>query len=58
MQPKATCPGAPGSIVIDSKFPLESYLAVRDAETDDARKVALAIANSPLVKTAKAILRF
>jgi len=34
-------PNPPGSIVIDSKFPLESYLALRNAESDDARKIAL-----------------
>ncbi|HEY9080619.1 DNA recombination protein RmuC [Magnetovibrio sp.] len=34
-------PNPPGSIVIDSKFPLESYLALRNAENDDVRKVAL-----------------
>ncbi|MCW8914356.1 MAG: DNA recombination protein RmuC [Magnetovibrio sp.] len=34
-------PNPPGSIVIDSKFPLESYLALRNAENDDERKVAL-----------------
>lgn len=34
-------PNPPGSIVIDSKFPLESYLALRNAENDDMRKVAL-----------------
>jgi len=34
-------PNPPGPIVIDSKFPLESYLALRNAENDDARKVAL-----------------
>lgn len=34
-------PNPPGSIVIDSKFPLESYLALRNAENDDARKIAL-----------------
>jgi len=34
-------PNPPGSIVIDSKFPLESYLALRNAENDAARKVAL-----------------
>lgn len=33
-------PNPPGSIVIDAKFPLESYLALRDAQDDDARKVA------------------
>ena len=34
-------PNPPGSIAIDSKFPLESYLALRNAETDDQRKLAL-----------------
>ncbi len=34
-------PNPPGSIVIDAKFPLESYLALRDAADDEARKVAL-----------------
>ena len=34
-------PNPPGSIAIDSKFPLEGYLALRDAEDDAARKVAL-----------------
>lgn len=34
-------PNPPGSIVIDSKFPLEGYQALRKAEDDDARKVAL-----------------
>jgi len=36
-----TLPNPPGSIVIDSKFPLESYLALRNADSDEARKVAL-----------------
>jgi len=30
-------PNPPGSIVIDAKFPLESYRALRAADTDDAR---------------------
>lgn len=34
-------PNPPGSIAIDSKFPLEGYLALRNAENDDARKVAI-----------------
>lgn len=34
-------PNPPGPIVIDSKFPLESYLALRNADNDDARKVAI-----------------
>lgn len=34
-------PNPPGSIVIDSKFPLESYLALRDATDDAAHKAAL-----------------
>jgi DNA recombination protein RmuC len=33
-------PNPPGSIVIDSKFPLESFQALRNAETDEQRKIA------------------
>jgi len=33
-------PNPPGSIAIDSKFPLESYEALQQAETDDAAKIA------------------
>jgi DNA recombination protein RmuC len=33
-------PNPPGPIVIDAKFPLESYRALQSAENDDARKVA------------------
>ena len=33
-------PNPPGPIGIDAKFPLESYRALRAAETDDARKLA------------------
>jgi len=33
-------PNPPGSIVIDSKFPLESFKALRAADSDDARKAA------------------
>jgi DNA recombination protein RmuC len=33
-------PNPPGSIVIDAKFPLESYRAIQNASTDDEMKVA------------------
>lgn len=33
-------PNPPGSIAIDSKFPLESFQALRNAETDDEKKIA------------------
>jgi DNA recombination protein RmuC len=33
-------PNPPGSIVIDAKFPLESFRAVQDAADEDARRVA------------------
>ncbi|MAO56442.1 MAG: DNA recombination protein RmuC [Rhodospirillaceae bacterium] len=33
-------PNPPGPIVIDAKFPLESYQALRDAGSDEAAKVA------------------
>lgn len=33
-------PNPPGSIVIDAKFPLESYQALRDAGSDEAARVA------------------
>ena len=35
-----TLPNPPGAIVIDAKFPLERYRALREAPDDDARKVA------------------
>jgi len=34
-------PNPPGPIVVDSKFPLEAYQAMRNAETDVQRKAAL-----------------
>ena len=34
-------PNPPGPIVVDSKFPLEAYQAMRNAETDVQRKTAL-----------------
>lgn len=43
-------PNPPGSIVIDSKFPLEGYLAFRDADSDDARKVALRAFGTAILK--------
>ncbi len=33
-------PNPPGSIAVDSKFPLESFQALRDADNDDMRKAA------------------
>lgn len=33
-------PNPPGPIVVDAKFPLESYAALRNATTDEARKEA------------------
>jgi DNA recombination protein RmuC len=33
-------PNPPGPIVIDAKFPLESYRALQNAENDEARKIA------------------
>ncbi len=48
-------PNPPGSIVIDSKFPLESYLALRDAEGDDARKRALSAFGTDVMKHVKDI---
>jgi len=35
-----TLPNPPGSIAIDAKFPLESYHALRNAESSDARTAA------------------
>lgn len=35
-----TLPNPPGAIAIDAKFPLESYHALRNAESSDARTVA------------------
>ncbi len=33
-------PNPPGSIVIDAKFPLESYRAIQNAQSDDEMKIA------------------
>jgi len=43
-------PNPPGPIVIDSKFPLESYQAMRIAESDDARKAALRMFGTDVLK--------
>jgi DNA recombination protein RmuC len=43
-------PGASGSIVIDSKFPLECFGLVRAATNDDERKVAMARVRSDVLK--------
>lgn len=43
-------PNPPGPIVIDSKFPLESYQAMKIAENDEARKVALRMFGTDVLK--------
>ena len=43
-------PNPPGPIVIDAKFPLESYRALQSAETDDARKIAARAFHTDLTK--------
>lgn len=48
-------PNPPGYIVIDSKFPLESYLALRDAEGDDGRKAALRAFGTDVMAHVRAI---
>ncbi|MBL4693681.1 MAG: DNA recombination protein RmuC [Magnetovibrio sp.] len=48
-------PNPPGSIVIDSKFPLEGYLALRNAEDDEARKVALRAFGTAVLNHVRAI---
>ena len=48
-------PNPPGPIVIDSKFPLESYLALRDADGDDERKVALRAFGTDVMNHVRAI---
>ncbi len=44
-------PNPPGPIVIDAKFPLESYQALRDAGSDEAAKTAAARRFAQDVKT-------
>jgi len=48
-------PNPPGSIVIDSKFPLEGYQALRNAEDDEARKVALRSFSTAVLKHVREI---
>jgi len=48
-------PNPPGSIVIDAKFPLESYLALRDCKDDEARKVALRAFGADVMNHVRAI---
>ena len=43
-------PNPPGPIVIDSKFPLEAYEALRQAETDHALKQAVALMKTAVKK--------
>ncbi|MDE2791022.1 MAG: DNA recombination protein RmuC [Paracoccaceae bacterium] len=43
-------PRPPGDIVIDSKFPLEAYEALRCAETDEQRKFAARAMRTSVVK--------
>lgn len=43
-------PNPPGPIAIDSKFPLESYWAVREAANDDAEKLALRTLGADILK--------
>lgn len=48
-------PNPPGPIVIDSKFPLDGYLALKNAESDEARKRALATLGTDILKHVKDI---
>ncbi|MEG3617134.1 DNA recombination protein RmuC [Magnetovibrio sp. PR-2] len=48
-------PNPPGPIVIDSKFPLESFLALKNAETDEDRKRALSAFGTDILKHVKDI---
>lgn len=56
---KADCiiklPNPPGSIVIDSKFPLEGYTSLRNAETDLERKAAQSFFKASVIKHIKDI---
>ncbi len=45
-----TLPNPPGAIVIDAKFPLESYRALRSAENDADRTLAARAFKSDMVK--------
>ncbi|MBL4613831.1 MAG: DNA recombination protein RmuC, partial [Magnetovibrio sp.] len=48
-------PNPPGSIVIDSKFPLESYLKMQNADTDEARKTARRAFGTDIMNHVRAI---
>ncbi len=48
-------PNPPGPIVVDSKFPLEAYQAMRNAETDGDRKAALSQLQRDTLKHAQDI---
>jgi DNA recombination protein RmuC len=48
-------PNPPGSIVVDSKFPLESYQALRNAETDGEKTQAARAFSADVIKHVKDI---
>ena len=48
-------PNPPGPVVVDSKFPLEAYQALRSAETEDAGRLALRQMRDDTLKHAKDI---
>lgn len=48
-------PNPPGPIIVDAKFPLESYRALQAAETDDAKKVAARDFSTAITTHTKAI---
>lgn len=48
-------PNPPGSIVIDAKFPLESYNAIHRTESDDEKKVARRAFGTDVLKHVKDI---
>lgn len=48
-------PNPPGPIVVDAKFPLESYRALQAAENDEAKKVAARDFSTALLHHVKAI---
>jgi DNA recombination protein RmuC len=48
-------PNVTARIVVDSKFPLEAFEAIRVAETDDARKAAMVQARNDIQKHVKDI---
>jgi DNA recombination protein RmuC len=48
-------PNVAARIVVDSKFPLEAFEALRTAETDDARKAAMVFVRDSMAKHVKDI---